>query len=129
MNERDPKNTTTSLACKKKKQKRSFKRKNAKSHSSLFFFRSKFLFREKHTTEEEENFVVREISLQTNKQHKQTTQAKRGRTKERREQNARKSWPPLSPPLRFWCSPFRRRLRLVGERGGEGAKEAPIIIR
>ena len=45
-----------------------------------FFFRSKFLFREKHTTEEE-NFVVREISLQTNKQHK------RGQTKERREQN------------------------------------------
>ena len=94
------------------------------NHSRVFFFRSKFLFREKHTTEEEENFVVREISLQTNKQHKQTTQAKRGRTKERREQNARKSWPPLSPPLRF---PFRRRRRSVEE--GGGAKEAPIIIR
>jgi hypothetical protein len=93
-----------------------------------FFFRSKFLFREKHTTEEEENFVVREISLQTNKQHKQTTQAKRGRTKERREQNARKSWPPLSPPLRFWCFPFGRNRRSVEEERG-GAKEAPIIIR
>jgi len=87
-----------------------------------FFFRSKFLFRENHTTEEE-NFVVREISLQTNKQHK------RGQTKERREQNARKSWPPLSPPLRFWCVPFRRRQSRLVEEGGGGAKEAPIIIR
>jgi len=86
-----------------------------------FFFRSKFLFRENHTTEEE-NFVVREISLQTNKQHK------RGQTKERREQN-RKSWPPLSPPLRFWCVPFRRRQSRSVEEGGGGAKEAPIIIR
>jgi hypothetical protein len=107
-NERDPKNTTTSLSLvKKKTEERSFmKRKNASDFSSLFF-RSKFIFREKHTTHE-----------------------KRGQTKERREQNARKSWPPLSPPLRFYrCVPFRRRLRLVGERGGEGAKEAPIIIR
>jgi len=64
----------------------------------------------------------REISLQTNKQHK------RGQTKERREQNARKSWPPLSPPLRFWCFPFRRRQSRSVEEGG-GAKEAPIIIR
>jgi len=104
----------------KKKQKRSFKRKNAKSLES-FFFRSKFLFREKHTTEEE-NFVVREISLQTHKPHK------RGQTTERREQN-RKSWPPLSPPLRFWCVPFRRRQSRLVEEGGGGAKEAPIIIR
>ena len=125
-NERDPKNTTTSLSLVKKKQKRSFERKNA-SDFRVFFFSFKIppLQRKAHNAEEE-NIVVREISLQTNKQQHE----KRGQTKERREQNARKSWPPLSPPLRFYrCSPCRRRLRLVGERGGEGAKEAPIIIR
>ena len=93
--------------------------------SFFFSFKIPPLQRKAHNAEEE-NFVVREISLQTNKQQHE----KRGQRKERREQNARKSWPPLSPPLRFYrCSPFRRRLRLVGERGGEGAKEAPIIIR
>jgi hypothetical protein len=112
----------------KKKTEEKLQEKKCKITLDSFFFRSKFLFREKHTTEEEENFVVREISLQTNKQHKQTTQAKRGRTKERREQNARKSWPPLSPPLRFWCFPFGRNRRSVEEERG-GAKEAPIIIR
>ena len=111
----------------KKKQKREASREKMHQIFESFFFSFKIppLQRKAHNAEEE-NFVVREISLQTNKQQHE----KRGQRKERREQNARKSWPPLSPPLRFYrCSPFRRRLRLVGERGGEGAKEAPIIIR
>lgn len=55
----------------KKKTEEKLQEKKCKITLESFFFRSKFLFREKHTTEEEENFVVREISLQTNKQHKQ----------------------------------------------------------
>ena len=110
----------------KKKNRREASREKMHQTFRVFFFSFKIHLQRKAHNAEEENFVVREISLQTNKQQHE----KRGQTKERREQNARKSWPPLSPPLRFYmCSPFRRRLRLVGERGGEGAKEAPIIIR
>jgi hypothetical protein len=100
-----------------KKKQRSL-RKNA-SLESTFFFRSIPLQRKSHGGEE--NFVIREISLQTNNNTSE-------RTKERREQNRKSwhTWPPLSILLRFWCFPFRRRRRLV-EEGGGGAKEAPII--
>ena len=62
----------------KKKQKRSFKRKNAKSLESFFF-----LFREKHTTEEE-NFVIRERSLfkQTNNTSEDKQKREENKTRE-----------------------------------------------
>jgi hypothetical protein len=48
-----------------------------------FFFFVRFLFRENHT--EEENFVIREISLQTNKQT--TTQARGQKREENKTEN------------------------------------------
>ena len=111
----------------KKKQKREASREKMQNHSRVFFFSFKIPLQRKAHNGGGKLRNKREISLQTNKQT--TTQAKRGRTKERREQNARKSWPPLSPPLRFWCFPFRRRQSRSVEEGGGGAKEAPIIIR
>ena len=79
-NERDPKNTTTSLSLVKKKQKRSFERKNA-SDFRVFFFSFKIPLQRKAHNAEEENFVVREISLQTNKQ---TTRKERTNKREKR---------------------------------------------
>jgi hypothetical protein len=52
-------------------------------HSSQLFFFVRFLFRENHT--EEENFVIREISLQTNKQT--TTQARGQKREENKTEN------------------------------------------
>ena len=63
-----------------KKKQRSL-RKNASLESTFFFVR--FLFRENHT--EEENFVIREISLQTNKQT--TTQARGQKREENKTEN------------------------------------------
>jgi hypothetical protein len=63
-NERDPKNTTTSHSLVKKKNRREASREKMQNHSRVFFFP---LQRKAHNAEEE-NFVVREISLQTNKQ-------------------------------------------------------------
>jgi hypothetical protein len=62
---------------KKNRREASRKRKNAKSSLESFFFRSKFLFREKHTTEEE-NFVIRERSLfkQTKREDKREKRTK-----------------------------------------------------
>ena len=78
MNERDPKNKQQ-VSLVKKKQKRSFKRKNAITR--VFFFRSKFLFREKHTTEEENFVVKRDLSS-----NKQTTQARTNKREKRTKQ-------------------------------------------
>ena len=110
------------------KKKTEEKLQEKKHQTRVFFFSFKIpLQRKAHNGGGGK--LRRKRDLSSNKQtNKQTTQAKRGRTKERREQNARKSWPPLSPPLRFWCFPFRRNRRSVEEERG-GAKEAPIIIR
>ena len=77
MNERDPKNTTGLV----KKKQRSL-RKNA-SLESTFFFRSIPLQRKSYGGEE--NFVIREISLQTNKQT--TTQARGQKREENKTEN------------------------------------------
>lgn len=50
-------------------------------HSSQLFFFVRFLFRENHT--EEENFVIREISLQTNKQQHKREDKREKRTKQK----------------------------------------------
>ena len=67
----------------KKKQTRSFLRKNASLEFSAFFFRSIPLQRKSHGGEE--NFVIREISLQTNKQT--TTQARGQKREENKTEN------------------------------------------
>ena len=59
----------------KKKTEEKLQEKKCKITLESFFFRSKFLFREKHTTEEE-NFVIKERSLfkQTNNTSKEDGQ-------------------------------------------------------
>ena len=77
---RPQKHNNKSLLLKKKTEERSFERKNA-SDFRVFFFSFKIPLQRKAHNAEEENFVVREISLQTNKQ---TTRKERTNKREKR---------------------------------------------
>lgn len=129
MKERDPKNKKQRGACYKKNREE--REKNFVCFFEKKFNRFFFLFFESSSDEKRRGKLQEERDLSSNDDDDDNDNKTREYYKREREnQHDAKSWrtPPLSPLLRFYrCSPFRRRLRLVGERGGEGAKEAPII--
>ena len=83
-NERDPKNTTTSLSLVKKKQKRSFERKNASDFRVFFFFVQNSSSSEK-STQRGGGKLRRKRDLSSNKQ----TTTRKERTKKREKRTKR----------------------------------------